>query len=170
MAKEIRDYVARARAESSTENIQALWRAVFMLKGWYFLPSEDVEGPSHPTVVVVDEQPWLIAFTNVRRLKAFAARSGSHGRRRRGSPSRVGSSGVHGAHIGRLRFGRGRDLQPRLAGDVSGACGGFDRVRSTFRCASIELMGDARALYDVFQDCMGSATVPSRAGNLKMSS
>lgn len=79
MAKEIRDYVARARAESSTENIQALWRAVFMLKGWYFLPSEDVEGPSHPTVVVVDEQPWLIAFTNVRRLKAFARDQGRMG-------------------------------------------------------------------------------------------
>ena len=74
--RRIRDFVASAKADPSTENIEALWHAVFMLKGWYFLPAEDVEGPSHPTVVMVDDQPWIIAFTNVRRLKAFAREQG----------------------------------------------------------------------------------------------
>jgi hypothetical protein len=74
--RQIRDFVAQARSEPSTENIEALWHAVFMLKGWYFLPAEDVEGPSHPTVAMIDGQPWIIAFTNVRRLKAFARQQG----------------------------------------------------------------------------------------------
>lgn len=74
--RQIRDFVARAKSNPTTENLEALWRATFMLKGWYFLPSEDAEGPTHPTVVIVDDDPWIIAFTNVRRLEAFAADQG----------------------------------------------------------------------------------------------
>jgi hypothetical protein len=73
---EIRDFVARAKAEPSTENIEALWRAMFLLKGWYFLPAQQREGPSHPTVMLIDDRPWLVAFSNVRRLKAFAQSAG----------------------------------------------------------------------------------------------
>jgi hypothetical protein len=76
MASEIRDFVARAKADPTTENIQALWQAMFLLKGWYFLPAENREGPNRPTVMVVDGEPWLVAFTNVRRLEAFAKTTG----------------------------------------------------------------------------------------------
>ncbi len=76
MASEIRDYLARAKADPTTANIEALWRAVFLLKGWYFLPAESREGPNTPTVMLVDDEPWLVAFTNVRRLKAFARANG----------------------------------------------------------------------------------------------
>lgn len=69
---EIRDYVTRARREPSTENLEALWRAVFMLQAWYFLPSRSDEGPAFPTVSEIDGDHWLLAFTNVRRLKEFA--------------------------------------------------------------------------------------------------
>ena len=76
MASEIRDYVACAKADPTTENIKALWKAMFYLKGWYFLPAESREGPNRPTVMLVDDQPWLVAFTNVRRLKDFARATG----------------------------------------------------------------------------------------------
>lgn len=76
MARQIRDYVRRAREEPTTEHIQALWRAVFLLKGWYFLPAAGGEGPEHPSVMLVEGQPWLVAFTNVRRLEAFARAQG----------------------------------------------------------------------------------------------
>lgn len=73
---EIRDYVQRARQRPTTEHIEAMWRAVFLLKGWYFLPSTNDEGPAFPTVTSVDGQPWLLAFTNVRRLQEFARVAG----------------------------------------------------------------------------------------------
>lgn len=78
-AKEIREYVARAKGEPTTENIEALWGAVFMLKGWYFLPGRSDEGPAYPTVSVVEGQPWVLAFTNVRRLQEFARSQGRGG-------------------------------------------------------------------------------------------
>lgn len=68
---EIRDYVARARREPTTEHIEELWRAVFLLQAWYFLPSRD-EGPAFPVASEIDGAPWLLAFTNFRRLKDFA--------------------------------------------------------------------------------------------------
>lgn len=67
---EIKDHVARAQIEPSDANIEALWRAVFELQVWYLLPSE-VEGPSTPMVLVIDEEPWLVVFTNFRRLREF---------------------------------------------------------------------------------------------------
>ncbi len=76
MPKEIKDYVRNARQNPTTENIQKLWKSVFWLKGWYFLPSESREGPSNPSVMLVDGEPWLVAFTNVRRLEAFAQATG----------------------------------------------------------------------------------------------
>ncbi len=69
---EIRHYVQRARREPTTENIQQMWRAVFLLKGWYFLPSRSDEGPAFPTATTIDGEPWLLAFTNVRRLEDTA--------------------------------------------------------------------------------------------------
>lgn len=72
MAREIQDYVAQAKEEPTTANLEALWRAVFLLQGWYFLPSRSGDGPAFPTVIMVDGAPWVLVFTNVRRLKAFA--------------------------------------------------------------------------------------------------
>lgn len=76
MAREVQDYVAQAKQEPTTENLEALWRAVFLLQGWYFLPSRSGDGPAFPTVIMVDEKPWVLVFTNVRRLKAFARAAG----------------------------------------------------------------------------------------------
>lgn len=72
----IKDHVARARQEPTTENLEALWKSVFMLKAWYFMPSSDQEGPSYPTVVKIEGKTWLLAFTNHRRIKEFAKSSG----------------------------------------------------------------------------------------------
>ncbi|MBA2661948.1 MAG: hypothetical protein H0U74_06605 [Bradymonadaceae bacterium] len=71
-AQEIRDHLARAKRAPTTQNLETLWRAVFMLQAWYFLPATDAEGPSHPSVTLVEGQAWLLAFTNVRRVKEFA--------------------------------------------------------------------------------------------------
>lgn len=68
----IKDYVALARQEPTTENLEALWRSVFMLKAWYFMPASDQEGPSYPSVANIDGKNWLLAFTNHRRIKEFA--------------------------------------------------------------------------------------------------
>ena len=73
---EIRDYVARARREPTTENIEALWKAVFFRQAWYFLPSSNPEGPARPTVSQIDGRPWLLVFTHVRQLKEFARQAG----------------------------------------------------------------------------------------------
>ena len=67
---EIKDHIARAQSDPTDANIEALWRAVFQLQVWYFLPS-DVDGPSTPMVLVIDDRPWLVAFTNFRRLRDF---------------------------------------------------------------------------------------------------
>ncbi len=74
--REIRDYVAQAKRDPRTENIEALWRAVFLLKAWYFLPARDDEGPAFPTASIIDGGSWLLAFTNVRRLEEFARTAG----------------------------------------------------------------------------------------------
>ena len=74
---ELRDYVAQAKREPTRQHIEAMWRAVFMLKAWYFLPAADEEGPNRPMVAEIDGQPWLPVFTNVRRYREFAA---SHAR------------------------------------------------------------------------------------------
>ena len=76
VAKEIKEYVAQARALPSTEHLEAMWRAVFLLQGWYFLPSQSQEGPAYPTVSLIDDQPWVLIFTNVRELKTFARSQG----------------------------------------------------------------------------------------------
>lgn len=70
--KPIEDHVARARQSPTTANLEDLWRAVFFLKAWYFLPGRDDEGPAYPTVSMVDGKPWVLAFSNVRRLQDFA--------------------------------------------------------------------------------------------------
>ena len=66
---EIRDLVERARIDASDENIEALWRAVFLLRAWYLLPAKPEQPDSYPLVLMVEDQPWLLAFTNFRRLR-----------------------------------------------------------------------------------------------------
>lgn len=73
---QIKDHVARARREPTTENLEALWKSVFMLKAWYFLPAGKKEGPSYPSVVNLEGKSWILAFTNHRRIKEFAASTG----------------------------------------------------------------------------------------------
>ncbi len=76
MPTEIREYVQRAKAEPTTEHIEELWRAVFLLKGWYFIPAENREGPNRPMVTMMEGEPWLPAFTNVRRYRDFGQHAG----------------------------------------------------------------------------------------------
>lgn len=73
---EIKDHVALAREDPTDANIEKLWRAVFRLQAWYFLPARDVEGPSSPLVVENDDGVWLLVFTDFRRLSAFASELG----------------------------------------------------------------------------------------------
>lgn len=77
MAHEVSDYVEQAKKNPSTENLEAMWRSVFLLKAWYFLPARSEEGPNRPMVLQLeggDGEPgaWLPVFTNVRRYRAFA--------------------------------------------------------------------------------------------------
>lgn len=72
----IRDYVAQAQRDPTTENLEQLWRAVFLRQAWYFLPSRNDEGPARPMVSEIGGEPWLVAFTSARRLKAFAREAG----------------------------------------------------------------------------------------------
>lgn len=72
VARELRDYLDQARREPTREHLEALWRAVFLLKAWYFVPSRTQEGPDMPLVAMVDGAPWLVACTNVRRLTEFS--------------------------------------------------------------------------------------------------
>ncbi|MFB6262321.1 MAG: hypothetical protein ABEL76_01665 [Bradymonadaceae bacterium] len=72
MADQIRDHVRRARRDPSREHLRELWRAVFLLKAWYFVPARREEGPNRPMVVELDGEPWLPAFTNIRRYRDVA--------------------------------------------------------------------------------------------------
>lgn len=76
MGIEIKDYVDRAKNEPTRERIEEMWRAVFLLQGWYFLPSRSDDGPAFPTVVEIDKEPWVLIFTNVREIKTFARQQG----------------------------------------------------------------------------------------------
>jgi len=76
---EIRDYIERAHEDPSTEHIEALWRAVFTLKAWYFVPADDREGPTRPMVTMLGGEPWIPAFTGVRTYRAFVEATGRGG-------------------------------------------------------------------------------------------
>jgi len=69
---EIRDYIRRAKREPTREYLEEMWRAMFTLKAWYFLPAREEEGPNRPMVLELDGAPWLPVFTNVRRYRSFA--------------------------------------------------------------------------------------------------
>ena len=74
---QIREYIEQAQREPTTEHIEAMWRAVFMLKAWYFLPATDEEGPTRPMVTELEGRHWIPAFTDVRTYRAFVDRQGS---------------------------------------------------------------------------------------------
>lgn len=76
---EIRDRVENARRDPSDANIEALWRAVFLLRVWYLIPAKPGEPESFPLVTVVDDEPWLMAFTNFRRLRDVERQIGRGG-------------------------------------------------------------------------------------------
>lgn len=69
---EIREYIRRAQREPTREHLEEMWRAMFTLKAWYFLPARDEEGPNRPLVLELEGAPWLAVFTNVRRYRDFA--------------------------------------------------------------------------------------------------
>lgn len=68
---EIREYVVQAKRDPSRENLEELWRAVFLLKAWYFVPVSDEEGPTRPMVTRLEERYWIPAFTDVRNYRTF---------------------------------------------------------------------------------------------------
>ncbi len=72
---EISDKIRAAQADPSTEELETMWRAVFALPAWYFLPAV-AEGPSTPLVARIDEGDWVLGFTHLRALNAFAAAQG----------------------------------------------------------------------------------------------
>ena len=73
---EIRDLIASTRQDPTTQNIEALWKAVFLLGAWYFLPASPTPGPTSPMVVVHDDGPWLLVFSNFRQLSQFESTVG----------------------------------------------------------------------------------------------
>ena len=73
---ELSEYVKRAMQEPSREHIEAMWKRVFMLKAWYFVPASETEGPTRPMVTTIEGEAWIPAFTNVRRYREFAASVG----------------------------------------------------------------------------------------------
>lgn len=72
----IRESIRQAKREPTTEHLEAMWRDVFLLKAWYFLPAEESEGPNRPMVAQLGGETWLPAFTDVRHYREFAARAG----------------------------------------------------------------------------------------------
>ncbi len=72
---EIRDYVLQAKREPSREHLEELWRAVFMLKAWYFVPAAEDEGPTRPMVTVLEGDCWIPTFTDVRNYRGFVDHS-----------------------------------------------------------------------------------------------
>jgi hypothetical protein len=76
MATELHEYISQAKQDPSRQNLREMWRRMFMLKGWYFLPAEDREGPNRPAVLQFDDGAWLPICTDVRRLRALADRAG----------------------------------------------------------------------------------------------
>jgi len=76
---EIRELVALSRQSPTEANIEALWRAVFLSRAWYLLPARPDDPASFPLVVMRDDEPWLVAFTNFRRLRDLERMLGHHG-------------------------------------------------------------------------------------------
>jgi len=76
---EIRELVALSRQSPTEANIEALWRAVFLSRAWYLLPARPDDPASAPLVVMRDDEPWLVAFTNFRRLRDLERMLGHHG-------------------------------------------------------------------------------------------
>lgn len=60
-----------ARDTPTTENLERMWRAVFALPAWYFVPAQS-EGPTTPVALQVDGGWWLPVFTHFRALNEFA--------------------------------------------------------------------------------------------------
>ena len=76
---EIRELVAISRQSPTEANIEALWRAVFLSRAWYLLPARPADPASYPLVVMRDDEPWLVAFTNFRRLRDLERSLGHNG-------------------------------------------------------------------------------------------
>jgi hypothetical protein len=72
---EISETIRAAQADPTSERLEAMWRAVFGLPAWYFLPAE-TDGPTTPLVARIDDGDWVLAFTHVRPLNTFAAQRG----------------------------------------------------------------------------------------------
>jgi hypothetical protein len=61
-------------SEPTPENAQRLWRAVFALKGLYFL-LRPLAGESVPAIAVQEGQPHLLVWTDLDSLRAYVAES-----------------------------------------------------------------------------------------------
>ena len=73
--KDISAAIQTARDEPSRENLEALWQHVMRLPAWYLLPAQS-EGESLPLVAELADGPYVVAFTHLRTLNAFAVDAG----------------------------------------------------------------------------------------------
>lgn len=70
------DELARAAtSDNGQERLSALWRATFTLERWYFVLRGELENP-RPFVGVYDGKPFVLAFTNGKRVRDFAVANG----------------------------------------------------------------------------------------------
>jgi hypothetical protein len=66
---------AECRSDGSRESMDRLWRAVYALKQWHFVPRGEMEPNTIRAFVgEVDGKPYVFAFTDDRRAHAFAVR------------------------------------------------------------------------------------------------
>lgn len=68
---ELRDLIKTAKSEPTTANIEAMWKAVYLLGAWYFAPGKRTPGATTPMVAQEEDGAWLLAFTNFRQLSRF---------------------------------------------------------------------------------------------------
>ncbi len=71
------DELAHAARDAGVDDIAtqtALWKEVFSLERWFFIPRGDMDAMAdvQPLAVVVDEQPMLLAFTSPERARQSA--------------------------------------------------------------------------------------------------
>lgn len=66
---------AEGKQTQSQASMARLWEAVYALPSWFFVVHPERQ-PVSPFVGVVDQQPFLMAFTDKQRADQFARRQG----------------------------------------------------------------------------------------------
>lgn len=76
MTTKVERLIKGARQEPSRDNLIEMWRHLFFLKAWYFMPNRTTEGPAEPVLIDGHDGNILPAFTSVRRLRDFCEATG----------------------------------------------------------------------------------------------